>query len=282
MARTTAKCTICGAEHNINDMFKLEKNNRGGRNAYICEHCREEMRQYTYRNNQKHGCDTVHPFTYGIELETSYSNEKSRSELAEYKFVPTADCTVDVEFKSPIMQNLKPLSHMVKVIDKMIADGDLEIGEECGTHFHVGHRNLNRETMGYIRRFYHSLFVPLCEEMEANREQTIRFWGRDFRYYADTIDRSSYSENHCNFINVQHDMTLEFRLSFYRNGKQYMNIAKFATKVCEIVMNNFVAHFNDTDYDTSRYHNAKEYRTHKAQVAGEKIVKAYRKMAANA
>ena len=275
--RNLVKCTICGAVHDKSEMHILEKNNRGGRNAYICNHCFTRKESYYYKNNTEKGCETVHPFTYGMELESSESNEKSRSELAEYGFIPTQDCTVDTEYKSPIFQNLKSMSHLVKVIDKMIATGDFRIGEECGTHFHVGHKDLNRETMGYIRRFYNSLFVPLCNEMMAHPEETEEFWGRSFRYYADTITMNSSAMDHCNFINVQHDMTLEFRLSFYRNGKQYMNIAKFATEVTKIVMNNFVAHFNDSTWDVRRYDTITKYRKHKADVAAEKIVKAYRK-----
>lgn len=277
MARIEVKCTKCGAVHSKYQMIEVSKNNRGGRVSYLCQRCNEEMHSYTTKNNEERGASTVHPFTYGIELETSYSNAKSRSELAEYHFMPTSDITVDVEYKSPIMNNLKSLSHLGKVLDKMIAEGDLEIGSNCGTHFHVGHENLNAETMDYIRRFYNSLFVPLCNEMLADREATKAFWGRDFGSYREPINMNTYHSDHSNFINVQHSRTLEFRISFYRNGKQYMNIAKFATKVTEIVMNNFVAHFNDSEWDTSRYANIREYRLHKAQVAAQKIVKAYRK-----
>lgn len=277
MARTIVTCTKCGATHSKYQMIKVDKNNRGGRASYLCMACNSEMHSYYDENNELRGAATVHPFTYGIELETSDSTTKARSELAEYKFMPTHDGTVDVEFKSPIMNNLKSMSHLVKVIDKMMESGDIEIGSNCGTHFHVGHSNLNRETMGYIRRFYNSLFVPLCEEMQRHPEKTAEFFGRGFGRWCDTINMSSYAEEHTNFINVQHNNTLEVRIAFYRNGKQYMNVAKFATKMTEAVMNNFVAHFNDSEWDTSRYATIREYRLHKAQMTAQKIVKIYLK-----
>ena len=275
--RINVTCTKCGVVNEKYAMIRVSKNNRGQKNSYICPNCAREIFGYLTKNNVLRGAGTVHPFSYGLELETSASNAKVRSELAEYGYLPTRDCTVDVEYKSPIMNNLKSLAHMVKVLDTMIASGDIEIGHTCGTHFHVGHENLDAETMGYIRRFYNSLFVPLCECMSEHREETIEFWGRDFTGYARQINMNTDAMEHESFINVQHDKTIEFRLSKFRNGAQYMNIAKFATKVTEIVMNNFVAHFNDSEWDTKRYETRTAYRKHKAQVAAQKIVKAYLK-----
>lgn len=282
--RTIVTCTRCGATGHISIMHRVEKNNRGQRGAYICERCNSEMHGYTTKNNEQRGADTVHPFTYGMENETTYSNAKARSELYEYGMLPTADCTVDVEYKSAIENSLKSFSHLWKVMDRLIADGDMEIGSTAGSHFHVGHRDLNSETIEYIRRFYHSLFLPLSEAMKANDEATRNLFGRGIDEYnsegdcwARSINEYTKATSHTNFINTQHSMTLEFRMAKFQNSKQYMRMAKFATKVTEIVMNNFVAHFNDSTFDTSRYNNITEYRKHKAQVAAKKIVAAFEK-----
>ena len=277
MARTRVICTKCGTEGNVNSMIGYHKNNRGQRVAYICPHCAEEMHSYYAENDTLRGASTVHPFTYGMELETSASTEKARGELAEYGFMPTHDSTVDVEYKSPIMNNLKSLAHLGKVIDKMFVSGDIEIDHTSGTHFHVGHSKLNAETMGYVRRFYNSLFVPLCEEMQRHPMETEQLFGRNFGYWSDTINMHSDAMDHTNFINVQHDVTLEFRIAYFKSGAQYMRVAKLATKITEAVMNNFVEHFNDSEWDHSRYATIREYRLHKAQVAAQKMVKAYLK-----
>ena len=42
-------------------------------------------------------------------------------------------------------------------------------------------------------------------------------------------------------------------------------------------MNNFFEHFNEREWDTTRYATITEYRKHKAQVAAQKIVKIYLK-----
>lgn len=277
MARTIVTCTKCGAQGHKDMMKAYSKNNRGQRVAYICPRCAQEMHSYYDENNELRGADTVHPFTYGMELETSGSTEKARGELAEYKFMPSHDSTVDVEFKSPIMNNLKSLSHLGKVLDKMLANGEIEIDSSCGTHFHVGHSKLNAETMGYVRQFYNSLFVPLCEEMQRHPMETEQLFGRNFGFWSDTINMHSDAMDHTNFINVQHNVTLEFRIAYFKSGAQYMRVAKLATKITEAVMNNFVEHFNDSEWDHSRYATIREYRLHKAQVAAQKMVKAYLK-----
>lgn len=316
MARTMVFCTRCKCEGSINDFFRVDKNNRGQRGAYICPDCNEEMNGYYTKNTERRGAETVHPFTYGMELETSASDSKARSELFEYHFLPTSDRTVDVEYKSPIMPNLKSLSHLGKVLDRLMADGHLEIDDRCGTHFHVGHKDLNADTMNYIRRFYHSLFVPLCDEMKKHPADNERFFGRGFGEWCETIDKDSSAMNHTNFINVQHDMTLEFRMPKFTSGAQYMAVAKFATRVAEIVMDTFVAHFSDDftledvrklernwklnfgvnsfrymeiqqvsqtgrldsiPFDMCKREIAKYFRLYNAQMAAKRIVKAYLK-----
>ena len=278
MARTMVFCTRCKREGNINDFFRVDKNNRGQRGAYICPDCAEEMHDYSEKNREWRGSETVHPFTYSVELEVSYTDEKTISELYEYKFLPTEDPTVKVEYKSAIMRNLKSLAHLGKVLDKLIIGGHLEINDDCGTHFHVGHEDLiNYQTMEYIEKYYHTLYVPLCKTMEAHPYETTRFWGRYLGGWAHKIDEYSYPTGHANFINIQHDDTIEYRLCKFRDSDQYMKVAKFCTKLTEIVCNNFVAHYNDRDFDKSRYSNIHAYRKHKAQVAAEKMVKAYLK-----
>lgn len=278
MARTNVECTRCKRPGDVYTFIRVEKNNRGGRGSYICPECAEEMHCYSEKNREWRGADTVHPYTYSVELEVSHTDEKTISELYEYKFLPTKDPTVKVEYKSAKMRNLKSLSHLGKVLDKLIVGGHLEINEDCGTHFHVGHEDLiNRDTMGYIYMYYHALYVPLCKALEAHPYETEQFWGRYLGGWAHEINEDSHPRTHANFVNIQHDETIEYRLCKFRNSDQYMKVAKFCTKLTEIVCNNFVAHYNDSDFDKSRYSDIWEYRKHKAQVAADKMVKAYLK-----
>lgn len=296
--RTYATCTKCNRTFSKFTMIRVDKNNRGGNPAYICDDCNTEMHSYNTKNNKLRGADTVHPFTFGMENETTYSDAKARSELYEYDMLPTHDGTVDVEYKSCIEQSLKSFSHLWKVMDKLIAEGHMEIGDSAGSHFHVGHKNLNSETMDYIRRFYHSLFTGLSDEMKLHPEETKELFGREIDHYnesgrcwARSIDEYTDPENHTNFINVQHSKTLEFRMAKFRNSEQYTRMAKFATKVTDCVMTNFVEHFNDEvdinklkrnwklnfneEIEISERNAQRMYRLFKAKMTSKKLVNLY-------
>jgi hypothetical protein len=259
---------------------KINLDRRGGRNAYMCDYHAYNMAGYSTRNNYRIGKAKAHGFSTGIELETSYSDEKARIELETQSFIPTSDCTVNCEYKSGIIRGLNGLVKFAKQWDRLIDAGHLEIGNGCGTHTHFGHvEYINSETNDYMRRFYHSLFVPLCNEMQENREATIELFGRDFTYYADTISEYTDAGAHSNFINLQHMNTIEYRLCKYQNAAQYINLVHCLKDFTTAIINNFIKHFNDTDIDSSRYHNRTEYRKHKAQVTAKKLVKIYRKYA---
>lgn len=274
------KC-MCPNCNNVGTV-KVGVNNRGGRNGYLCAYHALHNESYTTENDYRKGVRKANGFTFSVELETSYSNIKARTELANLGYIPTHDGSISsAEFKSPIYEGLNAISKQLVSIDTLKAQGHLAINDHCGTHFHVGHVDyINVTTMGYIGRFYHSLFVPLCEEMQAHAETTEKFWGRYFTYYASPITRHSMSQAHENFINVQHDYTIEFRLAKFQNAKQYMQVVKFCRDITNAIIENFIKHFNDTDFDKTRYATATAYRKHKANVTAQKIVKLYQKYTA--
>lgn len=256
--------------------------NRGNRNGWMCDFHARRLEDYSEENDFRKGNRKQNENTFSMEFETAASSQKARGELLNFGFLPTSDCTVNVEYKSPIYEGLNAISKQLVSIEKMVNDTEIAIGNNCGTHFHVGHASyITPETMGYIRRFYHSIFLPLCNHMESNRQQTIDFWGRDFTYYASPITASTSSTDHCNFINLQHSYTIEFRLAKFQNAKQYMNIAKFAKDATNAIIENFIKHFNDTDFDQTRYNNITAYRKHKANITANKILKLYIKYASN-
>lgn len=260
---------------------KIDVAKRGGGHGYMCDfHANEEMSYYD-KNNYRRGNRKVNGFTYSMEFETYDATEKGRGELLDFGFIPTHDGSIGgAEYKSPIYEGLNAISKQLVSIDNLMQNNDICIDNHCGTHFHVGHvEKINPQTMNYIRRFYHSLFIPLCEVMKANPEKVERMFGRGFTYYASTIDHNTDATNHCNFINLQHDYTIEFRLCKFKNAKQYMNVVKFARDVVNTVIENFVDHFNREDFDRTRYASVTEYRKHKAQVTANKIVKLFDKYA---
>ena len=136
--------------------------------------------------------------------------------------------------------------------------------------------------MQYIRRFYHSLFLKLSDELKACPTETEKLFGRNFGTWARPISECSSPTEHTNFINTQHDNTLEFRLVMFRNARQYMAVTKFARACTEALVNNFLEHFDDEPTDLKRYPNKTEYRKHKADIAAKKMVKYFHEYAAQA
>ena len=235
---TMPKCS-CPSCHNIG-VNKYAVRRRGGGNAYLCEYHTQYLESYSRENNYRIGEMKQNGYTYSVELETSAADFQARLELCVAGFIPTSDCTVYAEFKSPIYNGMNGLKAFLPSIQDLIENGNMNIGSNCGTHFHVGHdKYINARYMSYIRRFYHSLFVPLSRALENNNSKATEIFGRDFGYWAQAINEHTDAEEHTNFINVQHDYTLEFRRAFFRDAKQYARCCDFCRKVTEKVVNTF-------------------------------------------
>lgn len=279
----TATCQLCKRDFLTVDMVKLSLARRGDRSAFLCDECKDVLYGYhsmSATNYRVVGKPNVNRMTYGLELETMRPDLTARIELFADGFIPTRDCTVDAEFVSPIYNGLQaPMKHFV-TIERLMRENHLDIntngnanGSGCGTHFHVGNADyINAETISWLKRFYHTLFVPLSEEMQAHPAETTALFGRNFTYYAREITRGSYADAHENWVNLQHSKTVEFRLPVFRNAEQYAEVARFCDEVAKCLINNFIKHFNDKGDD-------RNYRLHKAQVTANKLVKIYKKYA---
>lgn len=117
---TFAKCACIGCQKvlPVNQMIRMDKNNRGGANSYLCTEHAYENKSYSYKHDRTWGKGKAHGFTYGIELESMRDSIKARNELMSRDWIPTNDCTVEVEFKSPIMLGLNAISKDCEQIQK--------------------------------------------------------------------------------------------------------------------------------------------------------------------
>ena len=261
--KLTATCKHCG---NIDHTRNMHKVTSYAHNYYfVCEECNEKMYSY-YRENDSfvrksagHGCTT------SIELETAERNTASNL-LYEYGFIPTSDCTVDCEWKSPIWQNLSGQAQMLRSIEKFVA-----IDHRCGTHTNVGHPELN---IGMIRRYYHSIFVPLSKYLASNPDKCKQVYGRELNRWAEGVNEYSSAMNHSNYVNVEHDTHLEFRTAKFVTGDQMMKVIKMSNEMVKCIVANFSLYA--TDYSTASAED-KAKRSQKAKVTGEKLVKIFQK-----
>lgn len=286
--RKTAKCTCCGTVAFTDTMVKTEMPNRGKRNAYMCRTCASQNRWYHTSNNELQGKAKANAVGVGWELETSFSDDYARNILFEFGMIPTNDSSLygsrTCEYVSGIQQGLNIGSKMCVTIEKLMQENHLQINDSCGTHFHVSVNSMKDSNgqqtyMGYIKRFYHSLFVPLAKAMRENPEKTKKLFGRTFTGYARDIDESTNAENRYNFINATNNSNIEFRLNKFVSAKQSQAVTKMEVEMVKAIVTNFCEHFNDTDIDTRRYQTKTAYRKHKAQVTANKLVKLFHKYA---
>ena len=258
---------------------------RGGRSGWLCQRHAHMLEGYTVENSVRSGVRKVNEFTFSLELETSMATVKTRGELLDFGFIATSDCTVDAEFKSPIYEGLNALSKQCVSIETLVSNGQARIGNECGTHLHVGHASqINPTTMRYLRRFNGSLFSPLSQAIMQDQEKSARFFGRRPNQWAEPVtmydpsgDYEGSRMKHSAMFNLQHDYTIEFRQAKFVNAEQYMAVAKFSRDCANAIVENFIKHFMDTEWDRTRYPKRTDYRKHKADVTAKKLVKLYEK-----
>lgn len=230
-------------------VFKYGVRRRGGNNAFLCELHKISDESYFTKNNNRVGKEKAHGMTLGIEFETDYASPYARLEMMLQGFLPTHDGSIrGPEFKSPIMEGFNIVKAYTPTIDYLMQNGDLRLcydyndpyAPTTGTHTHIGHHTLlNELTMTYIRRFYHSLFLPLCKAMQADPEKVERVFGRNFVDYASPINERTDPENHSNFVNTQHKNTLEWRICVYRNSAQYNHCVDVVADMSAKVFNTF-------------------------------------------
>lgn len=296
MCRTMAKCVGCGRSFEVSEMVSTISRKRGDRVIYMCSECDARNQRYHAINEAILGTVKKNGVLCGIEMETSFSDEYARNAQFEYDFIATHDSSLrsegegsrygwdgnTCEYVSPLMHGLNKASKYALTCQHLIDNGHMKVNSSCGTHFHVSINSMkdargNKTYMGYIRRFYHSLFTPLTEAMLADMRKTEQMFGRGFGHYCMAINHNSNENSRYNWINVTNDSNIEFRLNRFVSGKQYQNLMKMEVEMTQCIVKNFCEHFMDTEWDRTRYEKRTHYRKHKASVTANKLVKIYQK-----
>ena len=301
MARNYATCTCCGQSFPVDSMTGTAMPNRGNRVAYMCADCARRNRFYHTSNNEIQGTAKKNAVGVGNEIECANHDDFARNVLFEFGCIPTNDSSLrgnrTCEFVTGIQQGLNISSKMWATLEKLMQDGHIQFNDSCGTHFHVSvneMKNANGEKtyMDFIRRYYHSLFIPLATEMRNNPEKTKKLFGRYFNsHYAKDIDIYSRPKlDRYLFINATHDNRIEFRLNKFVSAKQAQAVTKMEVEMVKCIITNFCEHFTDgySEIDARRYFrivngqkvaSKDAYRKHKAEVTANKLVKLFHKFA---
>lgn len=206
---------------------------------YICRNCKEGLHSaVSYHTSARQGYGTVgteksgklESTKIGVEFEMMFVDDINDLTLLDYLRklgrIENDSSLFGFEIPSATMQGLKTLSKALEYIER---EGFLPSfnNEQCGAHIHGECHKVE-----YLRRYYHSVFVPLAEYIDSlGRDKRMQYFGSDFRYYARMINRRSEPTLHENMFNLQHAHTIEFRLPRITGKHQYMNVAKFWREV---------------------------------------------------
>lgn len=290
-------CCVCGC--NREGFKKIGVDRRGGGNAYLCSYHADDNEYYGTSNNNIVGTTKKNAIMIGAEHELSFADLKGRTEFSIMGMIPTDDSSLsdeqrrycEVEFVAPTMNGLNKISKDAVSIEKLFVSGHCEANDSCGTHLHVSTENTRNNIdenhgMTPIRRFYNSLFVPVTEVMKRNSDATKALFGRYFTGYApainmDTEQRAGHNETRYVWVNCTNSNRIEYRLVKFRNAKQYMHVVKMCVEMTKIVDKWFLAKFNPTKIDTTRYSSIKEYRKHCADMTAKKLIDTYKKYCAD-
>ena len=169
--------------------------------------------------------------TVGVEIETDAEDRQDekylrfRGTLERVGFVFESDCSIRTgEAPSPIMRGLATMSATLRNNQDCIY---MLNTSRTGAHTHVAVDDIE-----YLRRYYHSIFVPFSEYLESHStEWLVENFGSAFRGYASKINMNTSVMNHENVVNMQHAHTIEFRLPRITGYKQYMKVLKFWREV---------------------------------------------------
>ena len=203
--------------------------------------------------------------TVGIEFESENNHDdhekylQFRGALERAGFVAERDGSLydGTEFPSPVCEGVKSLSALLASAEARGETVYLK-GDNCGMHIHAF-----SAYMSIYRNWYHTLFIPFCEWIDSQTDEfcEANFGGR-FRYYACKINRNSDVMNHCNFVNMQHSKTIEWRIPRFVCATQTVILLKFWRKVLWML--------NTTDWKPEA---DRATRKAIAEDAGRKIVK---------
>lgn len=260
---------VCNKEGTNKTFHAVQTKNHGV--IYMCDDCFNKQESYYTENSLFVNKDKKHGFTYSYEMELSRHDLAFIRMLQYNNFVPTRDCTVVVEYKSPIYKSLngnrKLFRSLASALDERYFD------YTCGTHCNIGHIDyINASTISIIAEYYKILFLPMSNWLKLNRQASIEIYGRELSHWAMPISETTNPYEHTNFINIEHNTHIEFRQCKFINENQYVDCVQLNTKIMTALINNFLSHYYDEEFDTRRYKTIEQFRQYKASVTANKFI----------
>ena len=242
---TSGHCVECG---------RLTNEEMGGKRVTIpsqrngiwvcCDHRgKRNLHGYGEENTTHVGSGNADGISISLELESMGCSTHARAYLVDNKFLATSDATVDIEYKSPIYDSEQPLAKIIGGIEYMDTKDEYKFKVnhyKCGLHTHFGFID-NRYNFRNLFTDYRILFEELDEIVRGLDEQDMEtIFGRTFGSYREPL--SFYNpDRHENWINIQHNYSLEIRLPRFVNAVQYMKFLKTFKKMFKALDTHYIS-----------------------------------------
>lgn len=213
--------------------------------VWVCSLHRGKNNLNGYSDENRHtvGTATADGITMSVELESMGCSTHARAYLIKNNFMATSDCTVDIEYKSPIYYSECPISKIVGGVEYMDKNPNYRFSvnnENCGIHTHFGFID-NHFDFTTLDRHYEELFKPLCDAVDSLTDsQRKSIFGRSYERYASKCN-FNYPERHENWINIQHRYTLEIRLPRFYSADAYMRFVKCFKKIFKTLNTHYIS-----------------------------------------
>lgn len=232
--RKFKKCVYCGG---MTDVRLMCKNTKG---KYVCNGCLNVKGYYTKNNETLYNPSSTHK-TYGFEFECVPIRKDGFDGHVEmvsskYGFIPTEDGSLPddgIEYKTPTINGLRGVRHMFNDVYSMVSFRS----DKCGQHINIGDsKYINEDAMNRIRAYRDYLFDNLTDYMTEHEDDVKRICGREFTYYAGNDHRYV----HGSWVNLDNKNRIEFRISKFKNPRQYFELVNMWTEMLDAIINGFV------------------------------------------
>ena len=242
---TSGHCVECGRVTNEEMGGKRVTTPAQRNGVWVCSAHRgaRNLNGYGDENNERVGSGNADNISISLELESMGVSTHARAYLVSNKFIATSDSTVDIEYKSPIYTSEQPLAKIIGGIEYMDTKDDYKFKVnhyKCGLHTHFGFID-NRYNFTHLEEDYETLFDNLDNIVRSlTDEEREEIFGRSWGEYNAPI-RFSYPDRHENWINIQHNYSLEIRMPRFVSAVQYMKFLKTFKKMFKALDTHYIS-----------------------------------------
>lgn len=217
-----------------------------GTTRYICREC-GRVHNYAARNNDTMHKKCKHGEQFGIEFEGGFfgsivavGDSRLASKMmviqylaANYHLLPSEDCTVSCELKSPRYYSKHGIKATLKSIFEVFDLTTLSSGQ----HINYSKLSWKYDNGDLIEMFGTELFGSLAHYLKEHENECIKVFGRYFKSYCEYTDKTF---EHGYWLNIKQDYALdesciEFRLAKFTSVTQYFHLICFCSDVIDII-----------------------------------------------